>query len=69
MILVMSVLHSVKGGGQQGGLTVTITHDAWDLAVQAPCSSPSPPLSDMGPPAPASDIWWPLLEACSNLFT
>ena len=30
-----------------------------------------PPPPDMGPPgpgSPASDIWWPSLEICSNLF-
>ena len=28
----------------------------------------APLILDMGPP-PASDIWWPSLETCSNLFT
>ena len=46
-----------------GGVHVTITHDVLDLTVQ----SPWPPPLDRDPLA--SDIWWPSLEACSNLFT
>ena len=57
---------------------VAITHDTLDLTVQPP---PSPqlwpePLFTHGtwvypwsqPWHPASDIWWPSLETCSNLF-
>ena len=53
-----------------GGPHVTITHDALALTVQGPSWPWTPP--DMGHgtpgPAPASDIWWPSLETCSNLF-
>ena len=47
---------------------VTISHDALDLNVQGPQTS------DMGSPSPGShpsvsDIWWPSLETCSNMFT
>ena len=30
-----------------------------------PLGSPDPPISDLGPPLPAGDIWWPSLETCS----
>ena len=40
----------------RGSPYVTITRDALDFTVQPPSS-------------PASDIWWPSLEACLNLFT
>ena len=64
-VSVVSVCHSVPTGGPH----VTITHDALDLTV-----FPLPP-PDLGPsqsqsqPDPASDIWWPSLKICSNLFT
>ena len=33
------------------------------------CTGPPPDLGPRGPsPNPASDIWWPSLETCSNLF-
>ena len=47
-----------------GGPHVTITHDALDLTVQGPSSRQSPSIQP-----PTSDIWWPRLEICSNLFT
>ena len=64
----------------QGESNVTITHDGSDLALQPlppprhetpdyrPTLVSAPPL-DMGPlcTAPASDIWWPALEICSNI--
>ena len=51
-----------------GGSQVTITHDTLDLILQPPLPSPgSGPGPD--PSHPVSDIWWPLLKTCSNLFT
>ena len=44
-------------------------------ATWPPASAPLPRTSDMGlshpgpAPSPASDMLWPLLETCSNLFT
>ena len=78
-VKVASVSHSVHSGCPH----VTITRDALDLTVQVLLALPSlghqtwdpspprPTTSDMGPrsPGPASDIWWPSLEPCSNLFT
>ena len=54
-----------------GGSHVTIAHDALDLTVQGIPAPPPPWISDLctGPPSAASDIWWPTLETCSNLFT
>ena len=58
------------------GTHVTISYDAFGLTVQGTPPSPAEVPSDMGPQAPhlhpgspASDIWWPPLETCSNLFT
>ena len=42
---------------------VTITHDALDLTVQG-----LTPSVEVTSPS-ISDIWWPWLETCSNLFT
>ena len=46
------------------GSHVTITHDALDLTIQGPPPGLPPPYRD-----PVSDIWWPRLKTCSNLFT
>ena len=53
---------------------MTITHVALDLTVQALSAPPTHTwdLTGQGLPQPylpASDIWWPSLETCSNLFT
>ena len=63
---------------------VTITHDALDLTIQDPPpglgsgSDPSrhgisrptqlPQTCDLLALPPVSDIWWPSMETCSNLF-
>ena len=66
-----------------GVLPCDIIHDVFDLTEQGSLSPPPPRTSDhqnwdsRGPPSiwhgppclsPASDIWWPLLETCSNVF-
>ena len=49
MFSVVFVRHSVHG---VGGINVTITHNALDLTVQPPASSPPPPrTSELGPPS------------------
>ena len=72
-----SVSHSVHGERSH----VDITHDALDLTIQDPGPTPSssPPHSSpemvpncTGPspcPTTTSEIWWPRVEACLNLFT
>ena len=59
-----------RGEGCREVAFVTITHDALDLIVHGPLA---PPHLDRGPhwtgTNPASDIWWPSLETCSNVFT
>ena len=67
-----------------GGPHVTITHDALNFTVQGPHRhqtwAPTPALAAQdirhgGPlflaiaPPLASDILWPSLDTCSNLFT
>ena len=52
----------------QGGTHVAIKHDALDLTVQGPSPSLYSAPSHSSP-YPASDIWWPRMEACLNLFT
>ena len=51
-------LHQEPPEVSTGGPHVTIIHDALDLTIDSPI-----------PPPPASGIWWPRLETCSNLFT
>ena len=48
------------------GTHVTITYDTLDLTALDPVAQ-LPPLWTLG--LTASDIWWPSLETCSNLFT
>ena len=56
------------------GPHVTIIHDALELTVQAPLQTwgmrtlGSHPEMGHGDSHLASDIWWPSLETCSNLF-
>ena len=61
---------TAPGGGCREVAFVTITHDALDLIVHGPLA---PPHLDRGPhwtgTNPASDILWPSLETCSNVFT
>ena len=60
MLLVVSVLRSVilstRGGGSDHHSWCIGTHHTDTPSVQVPVP-------------PASDIWWPRLETCSNLFT
>ena len=50
------------------GSHVTIIHDALDPTIQ--WLPPGPHCTGTPSPVPPrSDIWWPRLEACSNLFT
>ena len=63
-----SICHSVWGLGGEGGggLThVTITHNALNLTVRPSWHETLLYTA----PTPASDIWWPILETCSNLFS
>ena len=57
--------------GKESHVTnVTITHDALDFIVQPPPSWPHPRHENSVTHfPPASDIWWPQLEICSDLFT
>ena len=80
MFSVGCVCHSVS---PQVGPHVTITHDAWDLTGPTYLSLPliipdiipgiPRPLNirpgTPSPEPPATDIWWEMLETCSNLFT
>ena len=56
-----SVSYSVQGSH------VTISHDALDTLYKAPKHQTWEPPA-LAPP-PVSDIWWPSLETCSNMFT
>ena len=49
----------------RGESHVTIIHDSLDLTVQLP----PPHIGPHWTGTPVSDIWWPSLGACSNLFT
>ena len=64
MFSVVSVWHSVQGGSH-----LTITHGELDLTVQGPLPRPLHTwyLTVQGH-LPASDIWGPSVETCSNLF-
>ena len=53
------------------GPHMIITHDAFHLMVQSlPGHISTSPRPDMGhkDPGPTSDIWWPSLENCSEVF-
>ena len=61
-----------------GGSNMTIIQDALDHPPLPPppdmgphwTGTPPPPDMDLtGQGPPTSDIWWPSLETCSNLFT
>ena len=84
MFSLMSVHQYVSLSIYRAAGHVIMAHDALVLTAQAPWPQPLPwPFPpDMGPPAspkiwnirypamahPASDIWWPSLGNCSNLF-
>ena len=51
------------------GLHLTIVHDALDLTLQAPHIRHGTPQPQPQSQPSTSDILWPSLETCSNLFT
>ena len=66
MFSVVSV-HQLFYPQGEGGPHVTIAHGALDLTVQVPPNHTLDPQTSE-PGSPGSDIWWSLLETCSNLF-